>query len=46
MGAGSLLGLELAQATADIIAFMIALPLGLSVLRKLKKLEAEQANIA
>lgn len=42
LGAGALTGLELSQATADAIAFMIALPIGIGELRRLKKAAEEQ----
>ena len=42
LGAGALTGLELSQATADVVAFMIALPIGIGELRRLKKAAAEQ----
>lgn len=36
LGADSLLGIQLSQSVADILAFIISLPLGLSVLKRLK----------
>ena len=36
LGAGALTGLELAQAVADVLAFLIALPVGIIELRRLK----------
>ena len=36
-GGEALLGLELSQAVADVIAFIISLPIGISVLREMKQ---------
>lgn len=36
LGAGTLLGIQLSQSVADILAFLISLPLGLGVLKRLK----------
>jgi Na+-driven multidrug efflux pump len=35
-GGEALLGIELAQAVADVLAFVISLPIGISVVRELK----------
>ena len=40
-GQTPLLGLELAQPVADILSFLIALPIGISMLRDLRKLAAQ-----
>ena len=42
MGFTPLLGLELVQAAADVVAFLIAIPLGRSEIRKLDRLRAEE----
>ena len=36
-GGEALLGLELSQAVADVISFIISLPIGLSVLHEMKR---------
>ncbi len=44
LGAGALVGLEYAQAAADFIAFLIALPIGIIELRKLRCLAKQQTT--
>ncbi len=43
-GGNSLLGIELAQPTADIISFLIAIPICMSELRKIRTAAAEEAK--
>lgn len=40
-----LLGVQLAQPVADVLSFILALPLSLTVLKQLKKQEAEQNSL-
>ena len=44
LGFGALAGLELSQAVADVLAFMIALPIGLYEVRALRRLSQQQAT--
>ena len=45
LGLEALLGIELVQALADVVAFLIAIPVGRSEIRKLERLrDAENAN--
>lgn len=37
LGAGALLGIQLSQSTADFLAFIISLPIGIDILRKLRR---------
>lgn len=37
LGAGALLGIQLSQSTADLLAFIISLPIGIDILRKLRQ---------
>jgi hypothetical protein len=41
-GAEPLLGLECAQAAADVISFFISLPIGIGVLREMRGMMQEQ----
>ena len=43
LGAEPVLGLQLAQAVSDVLAFFISLPIGIAVLREMKAME-EQAE--
>ena len=42
-GGEALLGIELAQAVADVIAFAISLPIGIAVVREMQRQQEENA---
>ena len=44
LGAEPILGLELAQAVSDVLAFIISLPIGIGVLREMRAAELIQAS--
>lgn len=39
-------GVEMSQAVADVLSFVLAVPIGQAVLRRFKRMEAEQENEA